>query len=90
MNIVDCIGVRVAKLLSWQERITSLQDLGMWELAVLLGLDIYETALTTYPEQPKPLGALRGEGHGADVNQVRPMDSHKMNVGGSDCSFARR
>ena len=40
----DCAGVRGGRLLSWQERLAGLRDLGLWEHALSLGLNIFVTA----------------------------------------------
>lgn len=40
-------GVRVAHLMSWQERLVSLRDLGYHDAALSTGLSIYAVALAT-------------------------------------------
>ena len=39
-----CAGVRSGRLLSWQERLAALRDLGLWEHALWLGLHIFTAA----------------------------------------------
>ncbi|KAL3136710.1 hypothetical protein ABBQ38_005943 [Trebouxia sp. C0009 RCD-2024] len=47
-GVSDCrqygSGVRSARLLSWQERLAGLRDLGLWDHALWLGLHIYQAA----------------------------------------------
>ena len=64
--------------MGWQERLTGLQDLGSWELALLIGLDVLQTASSTKLRGAKPIGLLRGEGQGADITQV-PLSKTSTN-----------
>jgi hypothetical protein len=84
--IVRCAGVRVAVLMSWQERLSSLRTLGYHELALSAGLSVLAAAkIEQRPASPAVTGtpeasrtatkALRSapwpaEGGGADVAAV--------------------
>lgn len=59
--------------MTWQERLTGLHQLGLWEHAMLVGLDILQTASDTPPEEVHKRQFLRGEGVGADINQVATL-----------------
>ena len=65
-------GVRIARLLNWQERLSALRDISQWELALLVGLDILQTAQSSSSGVPHEdvQRVWRGEGRGADPQQV--------------------
>jgi len=63
-------GTLVARLLSWQERLTGLQELAQWEVALLVGLDILQAARDPTSVAGASKGLLRGEGQGANVGEV--------------------
>ena len=35
-----CAGVRIARLMTWQERLATLRDIGRWDHALLIELDL--------------------------------------------------
>ncbi len=80
-KFLPAAGLRVALLMSWQERLSGLQELGSWELALLIGLDILQTASRSKTKGARPTGLLRGEGQGADINQVTLPTPTKSNRG---------
>lgn len=71
--------------MSWQERMTGLQDLGSWELALLVGLDSLQTASRFQAKGSRPAGLLRGEGQGADINQVLSIKMPNISTDHQSC-----
>ncbi|KAK9804391.1 hypothetical protein WJX72_010740 [[Myrmecia] bisecta] len=74
-------GVRTARLLSWQERLAALRDMGAWEHALHLGLAALQVARSSQaastPGEQTPDGPLAnaelpwpGAGRGADVAAI--------------------
>ena len=42
-------GVRVARLMTWQERLATLRDIGRWSHALLSGLSLLEASQVLHP-----------------------------------------
>ena len=56
--------------MTWQERLASLRGIGQWELALLVGLDILQTAKSAAAGTLAAVHLWRGEGKGAEPHQV--------------------
>eukprot|EP00884_Botryococcus_braunii_P022622 jgi/Botrbrau1/9043/Bobra.0376s0020.2 len=65
-------GLKLARMLSWQERVASLRDVGHWEAALLSAFSILRNAGPSPSPLPSDPGAVvwKGEGRGADPRAV--------------------
>ena len=68
-------GVKTVRLLmSWQERLAALRDIGQWELALLIGLNVWQEAGRASHDDETEEAGWRGEGVGAEPSQVSSLE----------------